>query len=227
MSVTVSGPVSGLESLHERHVARRRARVLSHQLAEMIPQDAKLLDVGCGDGEIAWMVGQTRPDLTIRGVDVLVRQQTRITVEPYDGLTLPYEANSYDVVTLVDVLHHCDQPTEVLREAGRVARQAVVIKDHIRQGFAAALTLRLMDWVGNHRHGVALPYNYWTWPRWQAAFDQLDLQMERFTDRLGLYTWPASLLFDRSLHFVARLAPPRERGEQDAKPGGVSARAIV
>ena len=71
MNELVSGPIGRLEAAHERHVARRRARVLTEHLAEIIPPDANLLDVGCGDGEIAWMVGQTRPDLKIRGVDVL------------------------------------------------------------------------------------------------------------------------------------------------------------
>lgn len=217
MSAQLSGPIGGLESLHERHVAKRRACVLSRQLAEIIPPDAELLDVGCGDGEIAWMVSQTRPDLKIRGVDVLVRPQTRIPVEPFDGLTLPSEDKSYDVVTLIDVLHHCDQPKEVLREAGRVARKAVLIKDHLREGFAAAFTLRVMDWVGNHRHGVALPYNYWSWPEWRTAFDDLGLQLDQLSNRLGLYPWPASLLFDRSLHFIARLSPPQEISERDPR----------
>lgn len=223
----MSGPLRGLESVHEQHIARRRARVLSQQLAEFIPRDASLLDVGCGDGEIAWLVGQKRPDLEIRGVDVLVRPHTRIPVEPYDGLLLPGKDNSYDVVTLIDVLHHCTEPLEVLREAGRVARRAVIVKDHAREGFAAQLTLRLMDWVGNRRYGVALPYNYWQRPQWQTAFADLGMQVEKMTNQLGLYCWPASLLFDRSLHFLARLAPPSGRDNTHAAAERGSAHAIA
>lgn len=227
MNEQVSGPIGRLEAAHERHVARRRARVLSEYLADIIPPDANLLDVGCGDGELAWMVGQTRPDLKIRGVDVLVRQQTRIPVDLYDGSTLPCEDNSYDVVTLIDVLHHCDNPKDVLREAGRVAQQAVVIKDHAREGFAAEATLRLMDWVGNHRHGVALPYNYWRMSEWQAVLVDLGMQTEQLSGKLGLYPWPASLLFDRSLHFVALLAPPREESEYSIQAEGEPVHATV
>ena len=50
----------------------------------------------------------------------------------------------------------------LLRETVRVARQVIVIKDHLLKGAFAYSTLRLMDWVGNARHDVALPYNYWT-----------------------------------------------------------------
>ncbi|MEM8865786.1 MAG: methyltransferase domain-containing protein [Planctomycetota bacterium] len=205
MSVSLSSPLRSVEVVHQRHVAGRRVRVLSEHLAEAIPADSTVLDVGCGDGEIAWTVGKLRPDLDIRGVDVLVRPGTRIPVEPYDGATLPYADNSYDVVTLVDVLHHCDQPVETLREATRVARRAVVIKDHLRQGFAGRQTLRFMDWVGNHRYGVALPYNYLSPAEWQSAFAEVGATVEWRRDRLGLYPAPFSLLFDRRLHFVARL----------------------
>jgi SAM-dependent methyltransferase len=217
----VSRLAKGLEVVHKRGVAKRRARVLSRQLAEIIPQDAEVLDVGCGDGEIAWLVGQARPDLRIRGVDVLVRPDTRIPVEQYDGSTLPCTDKSCDVVTLIDVLHHCDDPRAVLGEAARVARQAVVIKDHTREGVGAAFTLRLMDWVGNHQYGVTLPYNYWSQSEWQAAFEGLGMAIELKSDRLQLYPWPASCLFDRSLHFVARLSPPQKNSDPSSSQAKV------
>ena len=200
--------MSLIEAVHDRHVLRRRARVLSNLLADVIPRHARLLDVGCGDGEIARQVGQIRPDLQIRGVDVLVRPDACIPVELHDGERLPYDDKSYDVITLIDVLHHCDAPLEVLRESTRVARRAVVIKDHTREGLAATSTLRLMDSVGNYRHGIALPYNYWRRSEWQNVFDQLGMETEVYLDRLNLYPWPASVVFDRSLHFIARLSVP-------------------
>jgi SAM-dependent methyltransferase len=223
----VSGIARGIETVHEQNIARRRARVLSKHLASMIPQRASVLDVGCGDGEIAWLVGQARPDLSIRGVDVLVRSDTQIPVDPYDGTTLPCADNSCDVVTLVDVLHHCDEPQTVLHEATRVARQAVVIKDHKRNGLAAKQTLRLMDWVGNHRYGVALPYNYLSRAQWEALFANLELKCEQTRDRLGLYPWPLSLFFERDLHFVARLAVPRESSDLDSTAKDAHAHAAV
>ena len=59
-----------------------------------------------------------------------------------------------------DVLHHAEEPVEIIREAVRVARHCVVIKDHLVQGLFARRTLRLMDFVGNAPHGIVLPYNY-------------------------------------------------------------------
>jgi len=108
----------------------------------------------------------------------------------------------------VDVLHHTKDPMILLREAARVARKTVVIKDHILDGFFAGPTLRVMDRVGNARYGVSLPYNYWSKPKWLQAFDALRMEVGSWTTQLKLYPWPASWLLDRSLHFVARLDAP-------------------
>ena len=197
-----------IEKAHGSYVAGRRARMIAARLAEVTPMHASVLDVGCGDGEIAWLLGQSRPDLTLTGVDVLVRENTRVPVKAFDGRTLPFTDGSFDVVTFVDVLHHCEWPADLLREARRVARQAIIIKDHSLEGFAAERTLRFMDGVGNRRYGVALPYNYLRHDQWTAMFAELGLTVERRTERLGLYAWPFSLLFERRLHFLARLAVP-------------------
>jgi SAM-dependent methyltransferase len=136
---------------------------------------------------------------------VLVRPQTLIPVVPFDGRTIPYPAGAFDVVMFVDVLHHTEDPIVLLREAKRVARQAIVIKDHTKDGVLSGPTLRFMDWVGNSHHGVVLPYNYWTQNQWEQAMTDLQLAAATWNADVGLYPWPANHLFDRSLHFVAKL----------------------
>jgi len=181
-------------------------RILVGHLAELIPRDASVLDVGCGDGSIAAQLRRRRSDLSLRGIDVLVRPQTQVPVDRFDGRTIPHADQSFDVVMFVDVLHHTDDPAVLLREATRVARQAVVIKDHNRDGFLSGLTLRFMDWVGNARHGVVLPYNYWPGARWRETFATLGLHPVENRSDLGLYGVPADWLFGRGLHFIALLS---------------------
>ena len=105
------------------------------------------------------------------------------------------------------MVHHAEAPVELLAEARRVAARAVVLKDHLVEGPLAHQTLRLMDRTGNARYGVALPYAYWTRQRWLKVLEELELTPTEWTERLSIYPWPASLVFDRSLHFLARLEP--------------------
>ena len=93
----------------------------------------------------------------------------------------------------------------LLREARRVSRNYTIIKDHNRDGFAAGSLLRYMDWVANAPHGVVLLYNYRSSGQWRSAFDVLGLKMSEYRGQLGLYPFPGNWVFERSLHFIARL----------------------
>ena len=62
-----------------------------------------------------------------------------------------------------------------------------------------------MDWVGNARFGVALPYRYWTEAQWHAAWQKHGLIPERVISCLGLYPVPADWVFGAQLHFIALL----------------------
>ncbi len=197
--------MSVLGRAHGGLVFQRRVRVLADRLAPLLPDGARVLDVGCGDGAIDARIGAARADVTISGIDVLVRPETRVPVEPFDGATIPYGDGSFDVVMFVDVLHHSVDAEILLGEARRVARRAVVLKDHTLDGVLAGPTLRFMDWVGNAPHGVALPYNYWPERRWREAFGRVGLKPVLWAKDLRLYPPPANLLFDRSLHFICRL----------------------
>ena len=194
-----------LNQLHGAAVFRRRVRILARLMAQELHDATHVLDVGTGDGSIAAEIGRLRPDITITGVDVLVRPSTQIPVILFDGSHLPLEDGSVDVVTFVDVLHHTEHPIILLREAARVARRHIVIKDHLKEGLLAFATLRAMDWVGNYGHGVALPYNYLSLDEWRELFRDANLDVEHWVDRLQLYPFPIGVFLDRRLHFIARL----------------------
>lgn len=200
--------MSVLDAIHGGYVHSRRVRVMCGHLSELLPQGARVLDVGCGDGLLAHLILQRRPDLKIEGIDVLLRSQAYVPVKAFDGQSIPHENGSFDVVMFVDVLHHVERQEELLAEARRVSRRHVVIKDHTLNGFMAGPTLRFMDWVGNARHGVALPYNYWPRERWLETFVRLKLEVGVWKKDLGLYPPLANWVFGRSLHFMARLDLP-------------------
>lgn len=195
-----------LNAVHGALIFGRRVDALADALAAAIPAGpGRILDLGCGDGQVAVALMQRRPELSVEGVDVLVRPVTHIPVTRYDGVTLPFGDGTFDHVTIVDVLHHTDDPGAVLAEAARVARSGVVVKDHLREGLLAGPVLRLMDWVGNRGHDVRLPYNYLDTVQWQDAYARAGIEETSRQERLGLYPAPLSWAFERRLHFVNRL----------------------
>ena len=176
----------------------------------MLAKNLRLLDVGCGDGLFAATLSKLRPDLRIEGAEVLPRQGCRIPVVAFDGLNLPFPDRAFDACLLIDVLHHTVTPSALLRETARVGSGQVVVKDHLREGFAAGRCLRFMDGVGNRRHGVALPFNYLDSDEWRGLLAECGLAAVK-RDRLGgLYPFPANLVFGRRLNFMAllRAQPP-------------------
>lgn len=196
---------SVIETAHEHYAKGRRVRVLAAHYAQLLPEGVRVLDVGTGDGQIARMVMDARPDVEIEGVETLVRPGAAICVREFDGEQLPYPDESWDYVSYIDVLHHCEQPLQLLREGVRVARRGLLIKDHLKEGFASGCTLRFMDEVGNRRFGVKLPYNYMTRAQWHAHIAQCGLEIGQWRERLGIYPRWADWLFGRHLHFMARL----------------------
>jgi SAM-dependent methyltransferase len=192
-------------NLHGQLVFGRRVRVLAERLAELIPDHARVLDIGCGSGDVARAILARRPDISIEGIDVLVREGTAILVRPFDGSSIPADDASYTVAMMVDVLHHTDDPSILIREAARVASDGVLIKDHYRNNGFDGAVLRFMDWFGNAAHGVRLPYNYLSPAQWSALWSDAKLSIASCVDRLALYPRPFSWLFDRQLHFVAFL----------------------
>ncbi len=194
-----------LGTVHDKLVFGRRVRTLANAIVERLPHGARVLDVGCGSGDLAALVMQLRPDVTIEGIDVLVRPGTAILVHPYDGQHIPFADNAFDAAIVIDVLHHTDDPEAVLAEIARVAPM-VIVKDHLRDGIAAGPTLRFMDWVGNAAHGVRLPYNYLSRGEWKTIWANLHLNTSKFATRLALYPRPFSWFFDRGLHFVTVLS---------------------
>lgn len=197
--------MSLLDKIHGNYVFQRRIRVLSDLFAKLLPPNASVLDVGCGEGSIDSLIMSKRRDVTISGADVLVRSHTHIPVSLLDGKRLPFGDSSFDVVLLVDVLHHSEDPMALLSEVTRVSRGTILLKDHLCEGSWDHYVLELMDRVGNARHGVPVLSNYWSRQQWDEAFTKLALTPVQWQAKLGLYARPAGWVLDRSLHFLARI----------------------
>jgi SAM-dependent methyltransferase len=196
--------------LHGKVVFERRIAVLAEKLAAMLAPGSRLLDIGCGDGQVAALLREAVPGLKVEGVEVHPRDACAIPCRYFDGFHLPFPDRSFDCCLLVDVVHHMENPLPLLRDACRVSRKFLLIKDHLAENALDHWTLRLMDWVGNRPHGVTLPYAYLSAAQWQALYQQLDLSAERTISDLPLYPGVFSRVFGRNLHFISLLKKEAE-----------------
>lgn len=191
--------------IHGKVASDRRANQIALALAELIPRDKTVLDVGCGNGKLARLLFEMRPDLEIVGIDVKVAPNPAIPITTYDGNSIPFDSQSWDICLASDVLHHCTEPIAVMREMKRVARESIVIKDHFSEGFISRSLLSLMDWIGNYGYGTDVPFNFMSSAQWNQAYSDLGLIPQAQETKLRLYPFPFTLVLDHKLHFIVML----------------------
>ena len=191
--------------IHKHLVFSRRTEVLSQRIAQLLPEQCSVLDIGCGDGLVAQKIIDKKPGVMITGIDVLARKKSYIPVALFDGVSIPYPDNSFDCTILIDVLHHTTKQDELLQEATRVAKRYVIIKDHYADFRLKHWFLSILDWVGNKPHGVPLPFAFLSRAQWNNLWSKTRLKKETEILRIDLYPFPLNRLIDWPWNFIVRL----------------------
>lgn len=194
-----------LFALHHRAIHLPRVERVTRALAAQIGHADSLLDVGCGDGSVAQGIGAAIGARRVEGVDVLVRPATAIPVTPYDGEHLPFADGAFEAVVISDVLHHCEHPAIVLREALRVASRVVAIKDHFRFDRLSGAILLAMDRVGNAGPGVLVRGTYFTAGELATLVDDAGGRITGLEWPLRIHDLPWRLITQDRLQFAAKI----------------------
>lgn len=99
---------------HDRAVARTRLR------AYRLTSDTRLLDVGCGNG--AFVAEARAHGIEAWGQDLAATSESEY-VYVGDLATIAFPTESFDVITVHDVLEHVPDPRAMLREIRRLLRR--------------------------------------------------------------------------------------------------------
>ena len=190
-----------LKQFHTKFIMKRRVNVLAKKIAARLPENANIVDIGAGSGELAFELLALRPDIRISGFDIKKRRDAKIKIQTFDGKIIPKPDNAYDVAMLVDVVHHALNQQILLNEAMRLA-PVVVVKDHICKTKTDKILLEIMDYVGNRGHEVACDCLYHSQESWKTLISQIDGKILESETGVGLYPFPVSLLFPKKLHVV-------------------------
>ncbi|MDY0744550.1 methionine biosynthesis protein MetW [Paucibacter sp. R3-3] len=102
------------------------------QIAALVPEGSRVLDLGCGTGELLSYL-QTRRGCTGYGVELndanllacVQRGVNAIQLNLEEGLSI-FEDQSFDVVLQLETLQHLRNTELMLRETARVGRTGIV-----------------------------------------------------------------------------------------------------
>lgn len=134
-----------------------REEIIVTHVAPYIPPQKSVLEIGAGNGLVADML-QRQSGASFTLVDVVDYNRTNLKMHLYDGRSLPFPDNAFDLTLLVFVLHHNPDPRPVLREALRVARQGILLVENDVEGFVRKPLTQVVDSTEFVRRGVPRCY---------------------------------------------------------------------
>jgi ubiquinone/menaquinone biosynthesis C-methylase UbiE len=167
----------------ETRVYQHRARWAARRLHPLLQPNDRILDIGAGDCRLDELLMKEQK-CEVDSVDVDDYNKTSRKLPLFDGRRLPFEADSFDVVLLIFVLHHAQDARAVLEEARRVCRRHVIVFEDVNwtlwdrwmfRGFH-----RWLEWSQR----IARPYQEWPPERWSQLAVELGFR-EHWQGLLG------------------------------------------
>lgn len=144
-----------------------------HDILQLIPEGAKVLDIGCGNGAFLILISSFRNASSIAGLEIqdkvleiakrLLSYINNIEkkMELFDGSVLPVYLKEYNFVTLIDVLHHI--PTNIQKEFLQEVfdkmglGSVLIVKDIDADDKLRCYLNKLHDLIVNGEMGFELP----------------------------------------------------------------------
>ncbi len=161
------------KSLFQKAV-RSRSLTVVNRIKPYISKTDKLLDIGSGTGDVAYLLQKVGYNVT--PLDVADFHGPRLLETTiYDGVTMPFADKTFDKALLLMVMHHTPNPEVILKEALRVAKELVVIETSYVGKLDRAWTI-ISDTIGNLRL-EAFWESYKTDKEWRELFGKLGLEV--------------------------------------------------
>jgi ubiquinone/menaquinone biosynthesis C-methylase UbiE len=124
--------------LFQKHY-EKAGREMCKECERHVPFDCKMLDLGCGSGIIGHEFAKFF-NSELLGLDIIDNRIVPIPFLKLKGDDLSFlKDNSYETVLIAFVLHHCQNPIELLKEAKRVSKGKIILYENLSEGLLSRL----------------------------------------------------------------------------------------
>ena len=176
----------------------KKAKIKEDRLTKFYSEGEKILDIGSGNCALNLLLKNQGRDIT--GVDI-ANKSAFPEIEPvvYDGKTLPFKDNEFDVVQLITVLHHIKDPEQTVREAIRVGKKIIIMEDIFENTFQKYVTY----WADslNNWEFIGHPHTNKSDKEWKAVFKKYNLTLEKEE------YYPFLILFKQATYVLNKKVP--------------------
>jgi SAM-dependent methyltransferase len=158
----VSSPFGGVDGIHDDLLIDVLGRL------EIAFSGTKVLDVGCGRGFVGDVLGAVGADYT--GLDFVV-SRGGFRLAQGDAACLPFDNDTFDLVTCIDASEHFPQPEAAAAEFYRVLKPGgVFFLSAPNYGNVAGVVKKVYEGLGWYERNSWAPFG-----RWQAQEHELPL----------------------------------------------------
>ena len=153
-----------------------RTRALDAVISRFLPDapDLHILDVGCGAGNMIHHLsryGQVK-GLDIDARPVKVARQRGYDVDQFDATQpLPFDPNSFDAVTALDVIEHNEDDLAILGDSYRV----------LKPGGHMIITVPALMWLWSHNDDINAHVRRYTAEELKQKLSQAGFEARRVT----------------------------------------------
>jgi ubiquinone/menaquinone biosynthesis C-methylase UbiE len=146
-------------------------------VSELCDDKSYILDLGCNDGRMASYIISNNPSLKIEGVDIQDNLDCQIKRTKYDGKNIPFPDNYFDIVIAIDMLHHTNDISSIIKEMSRVSKKYIIIKDVAVYSIFSHIFISIADYLSNFNYGIKCTYNFPKIDDWNKFFYENNLKI--------------------------------------------------
>jgi SAM-dependent methyltransferase len=172
-----------------------RTRALHAVMGQVLPQkpDLRLLDIGCGAGNMIHHLDQYG---RVKGLDIDERPVRKARERGYDvdqfdvTRPMPFDPNSFDVITALDVIEHNQDDLAILRDSYRL----------LKPGGYIVITVPAFMWLWSYNDELNAHARRYTAAELRQKLSQSGFKVRRITyNNFFIFPLAAGLLLLRRL----------------------------